>query len=501
MLGYAGRTMTRVCRLLLLWFCVLAAGLGFLAAALAQAPADSNNPTPTPRIISLEPDNAGAGANSSTPLTAKEGTGEIQPTPAPNTGQSALPISDPDPLDRPVYLEGTVLSIKIPATKPNQPPPSRILSVKLTTGETLSVRDDIGEFKVGQEIEVFQTLDPEGLPVYYATDHLRRWPLLWLLVLFVAAAGIVARWKGLRAVLAMFISLAVIGALIVPLISGGSAPLPVTLLGAGLIVIVSTYFVHGFNWSTSAALAGTLTAIVVALGLGVVFSDLAFLNGYGSDEALYIQAQNEKVNLRGLMLAGILIGSLGALVDTTITQAAVVRSLARVNPRLGIGQLYQNAMSVGHEHIGSLINTLVLAYAGSALPLFVLFQLSQADPLRIINSQMIAQEVVHTLVGSIALIIAVPLSTLIAARLFVGNQRQLGRNELRPSLAQLAAEPDPEQVRLSASLAPNPRERSGLDGKALLGAIEQPAMTSESSEDTTPNQENVAKSRRKKRKD
>ena len=136
------------------------------------------------------------------------------------------------------------------------------------------------------------------------------------------------------------------------------------------------------------------------------------------------------MSLKGLLLAGLLVGALGALTDITIVQASVVRELAHVNPELGWSELYRRGMNVGLDHIGSLVNTLVLAYVGSALPLLMLLSLNEFSVARALNIELVAAEVVHTLVGSIGLILAVPLTTLIAALLFRGDRLKLARGEL-----------------------------------------------------------------------
>ena len=161
--------------------------------------------------------------------------------------------------------------------------------------------------------------------------------------------------------------------------------------------------------------------------LGIAFTEWAHLTGFGSEEAMMIGFGAGQVNLKGLLLAGLLIG---ALTDITIVQASVVRELAHVNPSFGLGELYKRGMNVGLDHIGSLVNTLVLAYTGAALPLFLLLNLNDFSVARALNLELVASEVVHTLVGSIGLVLAVPFTTLVAALLFRGDKRPLAEGEL-----------------------------------------------------------------------
>ncbi len=259
---------------------------------------------------------------------------------------------------------------------------------------------------------------------------MRRPALYGLVLLFLAVSVVVARGKGLRAFLATATSLAIVIGFVVPSILGGWNPILVSLLGVGGILILAIYFVHGLSWSTTAALIGTFAAVLATMGLGLFFTEAAHLTGFGSDEATFISYGASQVDLKGLLLAGLLIGALGALTDITIVQASVIRELAHVNPNFGLAELYRRGMNVGLDHIGSLVNTLVLAYTGAALPLLVLLTLSDFTLLRALNLELVASEVVHTLVGSVGLILAVPFTTLIAALMFRGDRLALKEGEL-----------------------------------------------------------------------
>jgi len=289
---------------------------------------------------------------------------------------------------------------------------------------------DLPEYRVGERVELYYSPAPEGGRQYVVSDWVRRPALLGLLGLFLGVAVLVARGKGLRAVLATATGLLIAVGYVVPAILEGQNPILVSLLGVGGILVLAIYFVHGVSWSTTAALAGTLTAVVVTMLLGLFFTEAAHLTGYGSDEALMIAAGAGQVSLKGLLLAGLLIGALGALTDITIVQASVVRELAHVNPSFGLHELYARGMRVGLDHVGSLVNTLVLAYTGAALPLLVLLTLNDFTLARALNFEFVASEVVHTLVGSIGLILAVPLTTLIAALMFRGDRLELKKGEL-----------------------------------------------------------------------
>jgi uncharacterized membrane protein len=285
-------------------------------------------------------------------------------------------------------------------------------------------------FSVGQRVELYYSPSVDGGRQYVVTDWIRRPALIALGLIFLASVVVVARLKGLRAFLATAISLVIVIAFMLPRILADWNPVLVSLLGVGGILLLAIYFVHGLNWSTTAALIGTYAAIIVTILLGLLFSEWAYLTGFGSEEAMMLSFSAEQVDLRGLLLAGLLIGALGALTDITIVQASVVRELALLNPKFSIWELYSRGMNVGYDHVGSLVNTLVLAYTGAALPLFLLLNLNEFNFSRALNLELVATEVVHTLVGSIGLILAVPFTTLIAAFMFRGNRLAVTRQEL-----------------------------------------------------------------------
>ena len=326
------------------------------------------------------------------------------------------------------YLKGRIISLDAAASSGQ---------VKLRDGTTITAfvpnyesMPNAPVFKVGQVVELAVVEQQEGQSTYYEVLEWVRRPVLgWLLALFVLVTLMVARFKGLRAILATSLSLAIVILYIVPQILAGTSPILVSLIGAGGILLMAIYFVHGFNWSTSAALVSTLVTVGLTLGLGQLFIILSHLTGFGSEEALYFNIAAEQVNLKGLILAGLVIGSLGALTDTSVVQASLVRELSHVNPKLGILELYQRGMSVGRDHIGSLVNTLVFAYVGAALPMLLMLLINDFTLTHALNMELIATEIIHTLVGSIGLVWAVPLTTFIAASWFRGDKLAMQEGE------------------------------------------------------------------------
>jgi uncharacterized membrane protein len=273
------------------------------------------------------------------------------------------------------------------------------------------------KYRVGDRVLINFSHDFEGNEVFLITDYVRRLPLAVLFLVFVFLAVLVGQWRGAASLLGLVISFLVIFSLVLPWIHQGKDPVLVSILGSVLIIPVTFYLSHGLNLKTTMAIAGTLGALMVTGFLAKFFIDWAHLTGYASEEAGFLQtARPGVVNIRGLILAGIIIGALGILDDITVAQAAVVQQLKAANPRMKMKTLFWRAMRVGQDHIASMVNTLVLVYTGAALPLLLLFIDSPRPFGEVINYELIAEEIIRMLVGSIGLITAVPLTTFLAAR-------------------------------------------------------------------------------------
>jgi uncharacterized membrane protein len=261
---------------------------------------------------------------------------------------------------------------------------------------------------------------------YYITDSYRLPSLLFIILLFVIIAIIFGRVRGLTSIIGLAMSVAILLWFVVPNILAGNNPLLICLIGAALIAISSLYLAHGFNKRTTIALCGTLITLSVTALLSIIFISMTKLLGIATDTSFYVEiGKNIHLDLKGLLLGGIIIGALGILDDVTIGQAATVYELKDANPSLTIKELYRRGMSIGREHIASLINTLFLAYAGVTLPLILYLAAFQSQiPLWLtINGEPIAEEIVRTMVGSIGIILAVPITTLLAAWMFGKQQK------------------------------------------------------------------------------
>ncbi|WP_409073407.1 YibE/F family protein [Micromonospora chalcea] len=288
--------------------------------------------------------------------------------------------------------------------------------------------------EVGDKIVLVELIDPADPSVksYNIAEHQRGTPLIWLLVLFAAAIVAFGRWRGLAALGGLAASFAILLGFVLPGIGGGQPPLLVAIVGAALIMFVVLYLTHGITAQTSVAVLGTLGSLVITGVLGLLATSATHLTGFGSEDATTLSMFQGDVDLHGLLLAGIIIGSLGVLDDVTVTQAATVTELAHANPGLSRRQLYRAATRVGRAHIASTVNTIVLAYAGASLPLLLLLVADSRPVSQILTSEFLAQEIVRSAVATLGLIAAVPLTTALAAIVTTAGRRAPGPERASP---------------------------------------------------------------------
>ena len=280
---------------------------------------------------------------------------------------------------------------------------------------------DLPRYQVGDEVVVNASSDPEAPEsTFISVADLYRIPALAiLLALFAVAVTVVGGWRGVRSLIALALTLAVIIKIVVPLILAGWDPAWVAIIAATGVTIVTFLLTEGARRSTVAAAIGTFGALALVGVLAVVFDELArFTAQRGSEDVSYLQAVGlTNIDIGGLILAAIIFGALGILDDVTVTQAATVAELHEADPRLGRLGLARRSMNVGRSHIAATVNTLVLAYVGASLPLIVLFAAGRQDPLLLASSEIVAVEVVRAIVGSIGIVMAVPLTTAVAVAL------------------------------------------------------------------------------------
>jgi uncharacterized membrane protein len=325
-------------------------------------------------------------------------------------------------------VDGTVRAVEegpCPGTLASVGEVCDLVEIEVTSGPTAAADDEdptiatlqqvptagSGSAAVGDKVVLGYSAQAEEGFQYYFADYQRRSPLFWLAVLFAVAVILLGRWQGARALVALGISLAVIVGFVLPAILDGSPPVTVALLGASVVALVALYFTHGLNHGTTVAFLGTMASLALTGALAALFIELTHLTGLATEEAAYLQTFSAEIDLKGLLLAGIVIGTLGVLDDVTVTQVAAVEELHRAHPDAPGGEVWRGAMRIGRDHIGSTVNTLVLAYAGASLPLLLLFTQTDQSLVDVMNGEIIAVEIVRTLVGGIGLVASVPITT------------------------------------------------------------------------------------------
>ena len=273
---------------------------------------------------------------------------------------------------------------------------------------------------VGDRVRVVENAVPPGPESvqgqqYSLSDYERRRPMLFLALLFAGVVILFARLRGLLSLIGLTVSLAVVLVFMVPAILDGESPLAVAIVGSFAVMLTTIALAHGTGAKSLAAMLGTGASLLLTVGLAVMFTNLTHLTGLSSEEALFLQTSESGLSLDGLLLAGMVVGALGVLDDVTISQSSTVLALRGANPAQGFRGLFTRAMSVGRDHVSAAVNTLVLAYVGASLPLLLIFSSSSLGFSDALNLELIAKEVVATLVGSIGLIAAVPITTALAA--------------------------------------------------------------------------------------
>ncbi|MFK4118085.1 YibE/F family protein [Streptomyces longwoodensis] len=275
--------------------------------------------------------------------------------------------------------------------------------------------DQTRQLHEGQKVVVaYEPSAPKDLQ-YSVTDVDRGFPMALLAGIFAVAVVVVGRLRGVMALVALAISFLILNFFILPAILEGSNPLVVAVVGASAIMLIALYLCHGLSARTSVAVLGTLISLLLIGVLGSLFIDWAALTGNTDDNTGLIHGLYPSIDMSGLLLAGVIIGSLGVLDDVTVTQTSAVWELHEANPAMGWRGLYRAGIRIGRDHIASVVNTLVLAYAGAALPLLLLFSIAQSSVGTVANSELVAEEIVRTLVGSIGLVASVPVTTALAA--------------------------------------------------------------------------------------
>jgi uncharacterized membrane protein len=274
--------------------------------------------------------------------------------------------------------------------------PPEVVAAGVSEGETLVVTRDAGA---------------EGGAAYNFADYERDIPIIVLALMFAVVVGAVARLRGLASLVGLAFAFFILLQFVLPGLLSEESPALVSLVGSAAIMFVVLYLAHGFSARTTTALVGTLFGLTLVAVLGSIAVSTARLTGLTSEEAVTLQGYDPTLSFSGIVLAGIVVAGLGVLNDVTITQASAIWQLNEVSPEITWRELYRRGMTVGRDHIASTVYTIVFAYAGAALPMLLIFELSPQPAWTTVTSSAVAEEVIRTLVGAIALVLAVPVTT------------------------------------------------------------------------------------------
>ncbi len=286
-------------------------------------------------------------------------------------------------------------------------------------GSFVEFVNDMTPLREGNRFLLRITHDPSSGVTYYSMGDFERRPILIVLfALFLVAVVWLGGRQGLRSLLALVLSFAAIFFVLIPLMLRGHSPVLVGSVVSVLILLFAIVVTHGFRRTSYIAFAGTSIAVIVTGLLAWAVTGIAHITGFASHEAVYLNFNTGgNLDFAGLYLAGVIIGMLGVLDDISITQVAVVRELRHALPHISARDLFVRSLRVGKEHVSALVNTLVLAYAGVALPTLLYFATSLFTGWELVNQELFASEIIRMLIGSLGLILTVPVTTLLAVLL------------------------------------------------------------------------------------
>jgi uncharacterized membrane protein len=310
----------------------------------------------------------------------------------------------------------------------------KLVEVAIAEGEFRGERLEIEQplestIESGDEIlvDLVELGDGRIQAVFY--DFERGTPMLLLVIVFVTAIVVLGRWRGVGALAGLVMSFVILIGFALPALLAGSNAVAVAIVTAGAIAFVALFLAHGTGLATATALLSTSASLAITAGLAGVFLGISNFTGFGDENVGFLDALGTQIDPRGLLLAGIVIGSLGVLDDVTVTQVSAVWELKRAAPESNFSELYGRALRIGRDHISSTVNTLFLAYAGASLPLLLLFSEADQGLASVATREIVAVEIVRALVGSIGLVASVPISTALAAKVLSSTTMPLPHSE------------------------------------------------------------------------
>jgi uncharacterized membrane protein len=299
------------------------------------------------------------------------------------------------------------------------------LKVEILEGEkkgmVIELSDDYLHLKAGDVFLLNDTIRAEDKVQLYTVSDSYRLPALAIFALiFIVLVVVIGGIQGVRGLVSLAGSLLLILYVLIPGILEGYSPILMSIAVSSLIIILGSYVTHGFNKTTSSAVIGMIITVIITGALAYWSVNITQLTGFESEEAVYLNLSTRgSIDIVGILLSGIMIGLLGVLYDVAIGQAISVEELHRIAPHVSRRKIYLRALRMGREHIGALVNTLAIAYVGASLPLLLLFSLSETATIGVMNREIFATEIMRTLIGSIGLVLAVPITTLLAVWILV----------------------------------------------------------------------------------
>jgi len=351
-----------------------------------------------------------------------------------NLDQNILDQNQTSQTDTPEVKQGFYTATVVNVEQKTDPSTGQEGKVKTVTLEITSGDKKGQEAKSSwvpvsaEEEEIFSLNQGDKVIVQYTKmNEMESWSIMdkqragvlwWLLIILAVVLIVISRWYGIKSLATLFITALVILYFLVPQIAKGADPLIITILAAGFFIIPSLLLSHGFNKKTYIAIVGIVFSVIIVAILAKLVISWAQLTGINTEETFYINLGEQKINLLNLLLAGIILGTVGVMDDIAITQSSVVLELRKINKNLAWQEVFKKAMQVGNDHIASVINTLFLAYVGASLPLVLLLTQQEIPFMIAIQREFVATEIIRILVGTIGLVLTVPLTTVIAALIF-----------------------------------------------------------------------------------
>ncbi len=359
-----------------------------------------------------------------------------------------LLISSPVYAQEPVLLQDTVTTLKarvidvlreeqkeVPGTDVMSTYQSLKVEVLEGTkkGEIIEVNDDYLKLEAGDTFLLNHVVSGhDGKESYVVSDSYRIPSLIFFSIIFILVVLAVGGVQGIRGLLSLLGSFFLILYILIPGILHGYSPILVSIGVSALIIVIGSYITHGFNKTTTSAVFGMIVTVIFTGFMAYWAVHSSHLTGFESDEALYLNLSTRgSLDIAGILLSGIMIGLLGVLYDVAIGQSISVEELHRIAPHISRRKIYTRALRMGREHIGALVNTLAIAYVGASLPLLLLFSLSESSISTVINREIFAAEIIRTLIGSIGLVLAVPITTLLAVVMVVRVKGHASEDEIK----------------------------------------------------------------------